>query len=108
MSDPSLWLQLEFRNDPATSKRAPGNERTMESVASAANLATEPGRVFGRRGPKAAWSDAELLEKIREVIDASAFRGEGYRKVWAGLHFAQTRTSKARVLRLMPEAGTRP
>jgi hypothetical protein len=59
-------------------------------------------------GPKAAWSDAELLEKIREVIDASAFHGEGYRKVWAGLHFAKTRASKARVLRLMPEAGTRP
>ena len=37
-----------------------------------------------RRGPKAAWSDAVLLEKIREVIAASPFYGEGHRKVWAG------------------------
>ena len=57
-----------------------------------------------RRGPKTAWSDAALLEKIREVIDASPFYGEGHRKVWARLRFAEVRTSKARVLRLMREA----
>jgi len=42
--------------------------------------AAHPGRVLGRRGPKTAWSDAVLLEKIREVIAASPFHGEGHRK----------------------------
>ena len=67
-------------------------------------IAAQPGRVLGRRGPKTAWSDAALLEKIREVIDTSPFYGEGHRKVWARLRFAEVRTSKARVLRLMREA----
>ena len=67
-------------------------------------IAAPPGRVLGRRGPKTAWSDAVLLEKIREVLAASPFYGEGHRKVWARLRFQQVRTSKARVLRLMREA----
>ena len=67
-------------------------------------IAAQPGRTLGRRGPKTAWSDAALLEKIREVIDTSPFYGEGHRKVWARLRFAEVRTSKARVLRLMREA----
>src|ERR1700693_4817287 len=66
--------------------------------------AAHPGRVLGRRGPKTAWSDTVLLEKIREVIAASPFYGEGHRKVWARLRFEEVRTSKARVLRLMREA----
>jgi putative transposase len=45
-----------------------------------------------------------LLEKIREVINTSPFYGEGHRKVWARLRFAEVRTSKARVLRLMRAA----
>jgi len=56
-------------------------------------IAAQPGRVLGRRGPKTVWSDAALLEKIREVIDASPFYGEGHRKVWARLRFAGVRTS---------------
>lgn len=67
-------------------------------------LAAQPDRVLGRRGPKTAWSDAGLLEKIREVLAASPFYGEGHRKVWARLRFEGARTSKARVLRLMREA----
>jgi len=67
-------------------------------------IATQPGRVLGRRGPKTAWSDAALLGKIRAVIEASPFYGEGHRKVWARLRFQEVRTSKARVLRLMREA----
>jgi len=67
-------------------------------------IAAQPGRVLGRRGPKTAWSDATLLEKIRAVLAASPFFGEGHRKVWARLRFQQVRTSKARVLRLMREA----
>jgi putative transposase len=67
-------------------------------------IAAQPGRVLGRRGPKTAWSDAALLEKIRAVLAASPFYGEGHRKVWARLRHAGVRTSKARVLRLMREA----
>jgi len=67
-------------------------------------LAAWPDRVLRRRGPKTAWSDPALLGKIREVLAASPFYGEGHRKVWARLRFQQVRTSKARVLRLMREA----
>jgi transposase InsO family protein len=59
-----------------------------------------------RRGPKTAYSDAELTAKIRAVLAASPFLGEGYRKVWAKLRCNEgIRTSKARVLRLMRAAG---
>ena len=64
----------------------------------------QPALPFQRRGPKTAWSDAALTEKIREVLAASPFYGEGHRKVWARLRMAGVRTSKARVLRLMREA----
>ena len=57
-----------------------------------------------RRGPKTAWTDAALTEKIRAVLAGSPFYGEGHRKVWARLRFQQIRTSKARVLRLLREA----
>jgi putative transposase len=67
-------------------------------------LAGQPLRVLQRRGPKTAWSDAALLEKIRAVLAASPFYGEGHRKVWARPRFEEVRTSKARVLRLMREA----
>ncbi len=60
--------------------------------------------VLQRRGPKTAWTDAALTEKVREVLAASPFYGEGHRKVWARLRHAGIRTSKARVLRLMREA----
>src|SRR3989454_8802438 len=61
-------------------------------------------RIFQRRGPKTAWTDAALTEKIRAVLAASPFYGEGHRKAWARLRMAGGRTSKARVLRLMREA----
>jgi len=67
-------------------------------------LAAQPERIPKRRGPKTAWSDAALLGKIREVLAASPFYGEGHRKVWARLRFQEVRTSKARALRLMREA----
>ena len=57
-----------------------------------------------RRGPKTLYSDARLTEKIRAVLAASPFVGEGYRKVWAKLRHGGIRTSKARVLRLMRDA----
>jgi putative transposase len=68
------------------------------------HVAAQPERALRRRGPKTAWSDAALLGKIREVLAASPFYGEGHRKVWARLRFGQVRTSKARVLRLMRDA----
>jgi len=59
---------------------------------------------FQRRGPKTAWSDRALTEKIREIIARSPFHGEGHRKLWARLRFEGVRTSKVRVLRLLREA----
>jgi hypothetical protein len=52
--------------------------------------------------------DAALVERIRGVLAASPFHGEGHRKVWARLRVAGVRTSKQRVLRLIAysdEAG---
>ena len=39
----------------------------------------------GKRGPKTALSDAQVLELIRAHLAASPFQGEGHRKVWARL-----------------------
>jgi hypothetical protein len=38
-----------------------------------------------KRGPVGAATDEELVSLIRQVIDASPFHGEGYRKIWARL-----------------------
>jgi len=65
---------------------------------------TGPIAVPRKRGPKPRWSDGELLDAIRAVLEASPFLGEGHRKVWARLRWQGVRTSKARVLRLMREA----
>ena len=62
--------------------------------------ATRPRR---RPGPVGPMSDAALVEAIRELLASSPFHGEGYRKIWARLRFAGTRTSKRRALRLMRE-----
>lgn len=58
---------------------------------------------LGKRGPRVAPSDEQLLEAIVRVLAASVFSGEGYRKVWAKLRFEGIRTSKERVRRLMGE-----
>jgi putative transposase len=55
----------------------------------------------GRRGPLGPGTDAELVDHIRCVLQASPFPGEGYRKVWARLRHRGMRTSPRRVLRLM-------
>jgi hypothetical protein len=44
-----------------------------------------------KRGPKSAWSDADLVEYIRAVLASSPFVGEGYRKVWARLRLGGIR-----------------
>jgi transposase InsO family protein len=61
--------------------------------------------VARKRGPKTAWTDAELTEQIRAVLARSPFLGEGHRKVWARLRLAGVRAGKPRVLRLVREAG---
>ena len=60
--------------------------------------------VAAKRGPKTAFTDAELTESIREKIRQTPFLGEGHRKIWARLRHAGIRTSKQRVLRLMRAA----
>lgn len=54
-----------------------------------------------KRDPKTSWSDSELTGLIQEVLAASPWLGEGYRKVWAQLRAGEIRTSQARVLRSM-------
>ncbi len=58
-----------------------------------------------RPGPVGPLPDAGLLERIRGVLSASPFHGEGYRKVWARLRYQGIRTSKERVRRLMRQHG---
>jgi len=58
-----------------------------------------------RRGPLGPCGDEDLVGHVREVLEASPFHGEGYRKVWARLRYQGVRTSKERVRRLMGEHG---
>ena len=58
-------------------------------------------RPVRRPGPAGPMPDDALVEAIRELLAASPFHGEGYRKVWARLRLKGVRTSKRRVLRLM-------
>src|SRR2546428_14026154 len=67
-------------------------------------IAAQPQRVLRRRGPKTEWGDETLTGKIREVLAASPFYGEGHRKVWARLRMAGGWTPKARRLWVMREA----
>lgn len=62
-------------------------------------------RPASRPGPLGPCPDADLVAAIREVLAASPFHGEGYRKVWARLRLSGIRTSRRRVLRLMREYG---
>lgn len=69
--------------------------------------AHEPTKPTRRRGPVGPFPDDVLVGHIGEVLSASPFQGEGYRKVWARLRFQGIRTSKERVRRLMREHGLR-
>lgn len=71
----------------------------------AVGIAADDTRPTPRRGPMGAGSDADLLAAIRAVIEASPFRGEGYRKAWARLRFTGVRTAARRVRRLMKANG---
>ena len=57
-----------------------------------------------KRGPKTLLPDEKLLDLIRHDLADSPFIGEGHRKVWARLHFAQGYSvGRNRVLRIMRE-----
>jgi uncharacterized small protein (DUF1192 family) len=43
-------------------------EMARSSLYDQRGIAAQPGPVLGRRGPKTAWSDAALVEKIRAVL----------------------------------------
>jgi putative transposase len=63
-----------------------------------------PERPAGRRGPKPALGDADLLAAIRRDLARSPWTGEGHRKVWARLRVIDgIRVSRTRVLRIMGE-----
>lgn len=82
--------------------------RVLEAPRSTVYAARSWRQVSGvaqKRGPKTAFTDAELTQQIREVLARSPFVGEGYRKVWARLRLAGVRAGKPRVLRLMRAVG---
>jgi hypothetical protein len=59
-----------------------------------------------RPGPATSISDCDLVGLIRQVLDASPFAGEGYRKVRARLRREHgVRVSGKRVLRLLRREG---
>jgi transposase InsO family protein len=60
----------------------------------------------GRPGPATSISDPDLVGLIRQVLDASPFAGEGYRKIRARLRREHgVRVSGKRVLRLLRREG---
>ena len=64
-----------------------------------------PAAAAAKRGPKTATSDAELVVAIRQVLSETPFHGEGHRKVRTRLRLLGYRAGRARVLRVMREAG---
>ena len=66
----------------------------------------ERGECPGRRGPKPACSDQQLLAAIRADLARSPFQGEGHRKVHARLRILDgIRVARSRVLRVMRAHG---
>ena len=57
------------------------------TVYAQAQRAATPERPPAKRGPKPAYTDEQLLERIRADLKESPFRGEGHRKVWARLKY---------------------
>ena len=100
MTSPSLQRHYPL----ATICRLWGLSRATLHRQRARATASAP-RAPRRRGPQGAASDTDLLAAIRDVIEASPFTGEGYRKVWARLRFRGLRTAARRVRRLMKEHG---
>ena len=57
----------------------------------------------GKRGPKTALTDDQLVGEIRAVLAACPFHSEGHRKVHFRLRAKDIRVGRKRVLRLMGE-----
>ena len=77
---------------------------TLERVRAAARLGgplESDRRQPGKRGPKTALSDDELVEEILTLLKATPFLGEDHRKVKAWLAAKGIRVDKNRVLRLV-------
>ena len=69
-------------------------------------VGSEGERPAGRRGPKPALGDEDLLAAIRRDLARSPWAGEGHRKVWARLRVIDgIRVGRTRVLRSMGENG---
>jgi putative transposase len=98
----AAWSSTGRRYGLARVCRALWVPRSTVYVARARRLT--PGAPL-KRGPKTAWTDADLTEQIRGVLADSPFVGEGYRKAWARLRLAGVRTGMPRVLRLMRAAN---
>ena len=63
----------------------------------------QPNELVQKRGPKPQINEDQLLEKIREDLKSSPFRGEGHRKVHARLRRRGNKVGRNRVLRVMGE-----
>jgi putative transposase len=60
----------------------------------------------GRPGPATSISDPDLVKLIRQVLNASPFAGEGYRKIRARLRREhRVQVGGKRVLRLLRQEG---
>jgi transposase InsO family protein len=82
--------------------------QTWRLARSSVYLTARPPREAGglsKRGPRPAVNDAEVLGAIREILLATPFHGEGYRKVRARLAHRGLAIGGKRVLRLMREHG---
>lgn len=80
-----------------------GVARSSVYFARRADVCRAPTSTRAGRGGTRWLSDDELIVHIRQVLAATPFLGEGYRKVWAKLRFGGIRTSRTRVMRLMRE-----
>ena len=81
-----------------------GVARSSFYAASSAGAGGRAQRTPGRRGPKPAVCDADLLAAIRADLARSPWSGEGHRKVWARLRVLDgLPVARKRVLRLMRE-----
>ena len=78
---------------------------TVHASRRRAALSTAERPLLKKRGPQGPCSDEALGDKIRLLLAASPFYGEGYRKMWAHLRVQGVRTSRDRVRRVMREQG---
>ena len=108
-------LEAAGRVSPATNRRYPlttVGEMWCDSRSSVYALQAILGapltsdlRQPGKRGPKRAPSDEELVDEIRRVLKASPFLGEDHGKARARLAAKGVRVGKSRVPRLIRSHG---